>query len=235
MAPASRGRVVVRRQKKSMSQPVDAGMSVGHSLATTKDHTAAGRTIAAPVNGSKPDGLSDKSLKTVFGRNPPAEVVKAATFLRNAYSARGFALLSTAVPTAPNADVAHAWDPYEAGRRAVDAMKWVGGEPLSREDAAARLSISLASLYNRIKEREVVVWTDPAGRFRFPAWQFGVNGLMPGVVDCLKLLGTDDHWAVMRFFLTPSEMAGDVAPIELLRTNRIDEAKAVASAAGAHA
>lgn len=124
------------------------------------------------------------------------------------------------------------WDPYEAGRKATEAMTRVGGEALSREQASERLGISLAALYDRINAREIVLWTDHLGPYRFPNWQFCSSGLVPGVLDCLRLLDCEDHWAVMRFFLAPSEMSGDVSPIDLIRAGRIEEAKAIAAAAG---
>ena len=127
-----------------------------------------------------------------------------------------------------------AWDPYEAGRRAVESLKRVGGVALSREAAADRLNVTLATIYNRISKNEIVVWTDADGLFRFPKWQFAVRGMLPGVSECLQILDSRDHWAVMRFFLSPSAMTGDATPLQLLQQGRIAEARAVALAAGVH-
>jgi len=126
-------------------------------------------------------------------------------------------------------------DPYEAGRQAIDALKEAEGGQVDRTKAAELLDISLAQLYNRIDQHKVVTWVDASGRYRFPKWQFGVNGMLQGVQDCLQLLGKADEWAVMRFFLTPSTAAGDASPLKLLRAGRIEEAKHIASLQCAHA
>ncbi len=128
-------------------------------------------------------------------------------------------------------DSAHPWDPIEEGRQMVESLKQAEGGPVDRVEAAKRLNLGLAQLYNRIKAtpKEVITWLDAAGRFRFPSWQFGVNGMLPGVKECLATLAdpTDD-WAVMRFFLTPAESAGGKSPLTLLRDGNIAEATALA-------
>jgi hypothetical protein len=109
----------------------------------------------------------------------------------------------------------------------VDELKEAEGGAENREFAASRLSLSLAQLYNRINAtpKRVVTWVDGAGRFRFPRWQFGVNGLLPGIEGCLaELSDPTDDWAVMRFFLTPAESAGEKSPLDLLRQSKVQEA-----------
>lgn len=119
------------------------------------------------------------------------------------------------------------WDPFKEGRRLVAFYRKAEGGSLDRRAAARRLELTLAELYTRVKQRKVLVWTDGAGRLRFPAWQFGVSGMLPGVTDCLRHLGRDS-WGHMRFFLTPAESAGGKTPLGLLRENRTGEAVALA-------
>lgn len=127
------------------------------------------------------------------------------------------------VPEAERMRAVEDWDPFAEGRRLVAFYREEEGGALDRRAAAGRLDLSLAQLYNRVKQRKVVVWTDGAGRLHFPAWQFGASGMLPGVADCLRHLGRDS-WGHMRFFLTPAESAGGKTPLELLRGNRIREA-----------
>jgi len=63
------------------------------------------------------------------------------------------------------------FDPYEVGRRAVEALKLAEGGSLSRTEAAARLNLSLAGLYLRLQKRQIVAWTDANGRMRFAVWR----------------------------------------------------------------
>lgn len=127
-----------------------------------------------------------------------------------------------------------AWDLYKGGRRLVNKMKQAEGGAITREQAAKRLNVSLAALYERIIARKVVVWTDETGLCHFPKWQFKGKGVLRGIVACLKILDTNDYWAVMRFFLAPSEMMGDICPLQLLRDGRIKDAMEVAAAASRH-
>jgi len=85
-----------------------------------------------------------------------------------------------------------------------------------------------------LDKREIVAWTDRRGHYRFPRWQFLNQEMLPGVAACLKSLDSDDQWAVMRYFLAPSEMSGGLTPLQLLRNGRIAAAKAIAVAASVH-
>lgn len=117
------------------------------------------------------------------------------------------------------------WDPYEEGKKEVQQLKEAEGGGLDRNQAADRLSISIPALHSRRKQGRIVAWPDGgAHRFKFPRWQFGANGMLPGVEDCLQALRGSDEWAIMRFFLFPSESIGGKRPLDLLREGRIDEA-----------
>jgi len=119
------------------------------------------------------------------------------------------------------------FDPYEVGRRAVEALKLAEGGSLSRTEAAVRLNLSLAGLYLRLQKRQIVAWTDANGRMRF-------NGMLPGIVDCLEALGRGDEWAVMRFFLTPNASMGFKSALTFLREGNVDAAKEMAERSGVH-
>jgi hypothetical protein len=187
--------------------------------------------------------VSADKLAKMIGKTAAQKIKGPAFKLSRQLMQSGYALAVVPVPKKELEQVvgavndepaAGAWDPYEAGRQAVEALKQADGGAVDRNEAAQRLDIGLAQLYNRIKEKKVVTWVDAAGRYQFPRWQFGANGLLPGIQDCLQILAGSDAWAIMRFFLTPSESAGDVPPVHLLRTNRIEEAKKIAAVQAAH-
>jgi hypothetical protein len=122
-------------------------------------------------------------------------------------------------------------DPIEHCLKIVEALKTAQGGAGNREYAAGRLSLSLRQLQRRISSipKSVVTWPDAKGRLRFPKWQFGTKGMLPGVEECLaELVDPSAHWAAMQFFLTPAESAGDQSPLDLLRKGRISDAVTLA-------
>lgn len=128
------------------------------------------------------------------------------------------------------------WDPYAEGRKLVQQLKDAEGGGLDRNEAAERLSITIPALHNRRKRGGIVAWTDGgADRFKFPSWQFGENGMLPGIEECLQALEGSDEWAIMRFFLFPSDMADGKRPLDLLREGRINDALELARARSIHA
>jgi hypothetical protein len=125
------------------------------------------------------------------------------------------------------------FDPYEAGRRAVELLKAAEGGALNPDEAAARLALSLADLHQLLSQRKVVAWTDPKGRPHFPVWQFNAVGVLPGIAACLDVLH-DDEWGVMRFFLTPAHSMGGATALGLLREGKIEDAMELAARASNH-
>jgi hypothetical protein len=122
------------------------------------------------------------------------------------------------------------WDYLAEGRKMVRALKEAEGGALGRVDAALRLGVTVKALRLWTTNGQVVAWRDGAKRFRYPVWQFGEHGLMPGVRECLAELVSSgsDQWAVMRFFLAPSEQLGGRTPLALLRDGEIAGAVALA-------
>lgn len=172
--------------------------------------------------------LADKGLVMVLGKQGDANLEAPGTELASAV--RHYLQKTKAKPAK-----AKRWDPFAAGRRAIEALKTAEGGAITPAEAALRLDIGRAQLYNRMKATRLVTWVDAAGRYRCPVWQFGINGLLPGVEECLSILaklGTDE-WAVMRFFLTESESAGGVSPLNLLRKGDVESAKQLATHAAA--
>jgi hypothetical protein len=187
--------------------------------------------------------LSAGKLRELVGKTAVKELETHTGKLSVKLRRKGYVLALLPVPTEQIAETPETtekeisvkeWDPYEAGRQAVEALKQAEGGAVDRNQAAKLLEIGKAQLYNRINGNKVVKWVDAAGRYQFPQWQFGTNGLIAGIQDCLQILAGVDEWAVMRFFLTPSEAAGNISPLNLLRAERIDEAKKIASAVGIH-
>lgn len=183
---------------------------------------AVGPTLAKKIGGNLRDVMRELEQKKLGLALVSLDEIKAAPVVSQ---------IQPAQVSAEN----EAWDPFEEGRRAIEALKEAGGGHLDRTEAAQRLDLRLAQLYNRIDQKKLVVWTDAAGRYRFPKWQFGANGMLAGISECLQILADSDPWAIMRFFLTPSHAGRDKSPLDLLRAGKIAEATEIAAAQANHA
>ena len=133
------------------------------------------------------------------------------------------------------AEQAETWDPYAEGRKIIETLQEAEGGWLDRNDAAKRMDLTVQAILTRVKKNQIVAWQDGAGRFRFPQWQFGHVGLLPGLLECLSELGDSDQWAILRFFLGESEQAGARRPLDLLREGNADDALEIARSQSIHA
>jgi excisionase family DNA binding protein len=116
------------------------------------------------------------------------------------------------------------WDPFAEGRKVVEGLKSLEGGAIERTEAARRLNVAIQTLHNWVENGRIVAWKDPAGRYRFPNWQFGADGILPGIRNCLAELDSGDQWAVMCFFLIPSHYLGGRRPLDLIREGHPEKA-----------
>ena len=116
------------------------------------------------------------------------------------------------------------WDPFAEGRKIVEELKSLEGGAIERTEAAKRLNVAIQTLHNWVENGRIVAWKDPAGRYRFPNWQFGADGILPGIRDCLAEIDSGDQWAVMIFFLIPSHYLGGKRPLDLIREGHPEKA-----------
>ena len=68
---------------------------------------------------------------------------------------------------------------------------------------------------------------------RYPSWQFTASGILPGLSEALEVIGVDDPWMRVQFFLSPD---GDLktTPLEALRSGRLEEVASAAARYGRH-
>lgn len=122
-------------------------------------------------------------------------------------------------------------DPLRAARsraaqRMADLIKAEGG-PIGVDEVAERLGIGRAAVDKRRKKGSLIGIQDGARAVRYPSWQFTASGILPGLSEALEVIGVDDPWMRLQFFLSPdSDMRA--TPLEALRSGRSEE---VASAA----
>lgn len=73
------------------------------------------------------------------------------------------------------------------------------------------------------------------GGYRYPAWQFEGDRMLPGIEEIFALLHDEDDWSKVSFFLRPDDAAGGKRPLDLLRRDQIDAVKRAAELYGIHA
>lgn len=117
----------------------------------------------------------------------------------------------------------------ERGRRMKDAMLGAEGGVLSPKDAAARLGVSISDL-----SAQPLFELERDGEVVYPAFQFGDDGLLPGLARVIGVCRIDDRWMRVNMMLTGDARLGGRRPIDLLREGRIDEVVRAAGAYGEH-
>lgn len=95
------------------------------------------------------------------------------------------------------------------------------GGSISAPEAARKLGITKNAVVQRYRKGMLVGWYDEHARAtKYPLWQFGKRGLLPGIEEILRLLNEsaylDDISRIM-FFLCRFGFLGDKRPLDCLR------------------
>ncbi len=103
------------------------------------------------------------------------------------------------------------------------------GGTLTSEEAGQVLGVTRQAIDNRRKRGTLLAV--PLGRrgYRYPAWQFGNGGVLPGLDRTLKALGDTGPWVQMAFMLNGNAWLDGRRPLDALRAGDLD---AVVVAAG---
>lgn len=134
----------------------------------------------------------------------------------------GYPEPEVAVRHEPPAGKKPAFDPMEAGRRAVESMMKAEGGAWTPAELAKLFGLSSATLHKRRISHGIVYWRDARNQFFYPKWQFNEAGaLLPGVPDVLQIFRSADEWRIMRYFLGPRSQLGERTPLDLLRAGEI--------------
>ena len=112
---------------------------------------------------------------------------------------------------------------FEAKRNLIDAE----GGALSSAQVAQLLKISRQAVDKRRKEGKLLALELGRKGYRYPSWQFGLEGL----ADVLAALKDRDGWEQLAFFLNPTAALDDRTPVEVLRKGKGNIAAVVAAAA----
>jgi hypothetical protein len=108
----------------------------------------------------------------------------------------------------------------------------VEGGAITSEEAGQVLGVTRQAIDNRRKRGTLLAV--PLGRrgYRYPAWQFGPDGVLPGLDRVLKALGETGPWTQMVFMLNGNAWLDDRRPLDALRAGEIDAVVMAASQYG---
>jgi len=68
--------------------------------------------------------------------------------------------------------------------------------------------------------------------YAYPSWQFGDDGVLPGLEEVLQDLGSHDSWTQVGFFLNGNVRLGDETPLAELKRGHAEAVRRAARAYG---
>ncbi len=117
----------------------------------------------------------------------------------------------------------------EAKVRLLEDEGWT----LSADEAAASLRISREAVNQRRRSGKMLALSTGLRGYRYPVWQFGEEGVLPGFEPTLKELSIHGQWGRVAFFLVGNELLDGLRSLDLLRRGRPEDLEAGMAAARA--
>lgn len=111
------------------------------------------------------------------------------------------------------------------GAERIDALLCHGGDdPLSIDEVADLLNLSVPSVHKLRDERLILGVSIPASECVFPAWQFDRDRrcVIRGIPEILSALDASDIWSAVIFFASPNINTEGIPPIDILRNQDAD-------------
>lgn len=96
------------------------------------------------------------------------------------------------------------------------------GGALTAEQAGAILGVTRQAIDNRRKRGSLLAVQLGRRGYRYPAWQFTADGVLPGVKETLAALADLSAWAQLAFLLNDNAWLGDRRPLDALRAGEVD-------------
>jgi hypothetical protein len=124
--------------------------------------------------------------------------------------------------------------PDEGLRYRRELLEEAGGI-LRAAEAAGLLGLTRDAVDER-RERGRLVAVGLTGRhgWRYPAFQFAAEGLLPGLEEALEALRPEDGWAALSFFCEGAEELGGRTPAEALAAGESGAVIGAAALYGEH-
>jgi hypothetical protein len=96
------------------------------------------------------------------------------------------------------------------------------GGTLTAEEAAGTLGVSRQAIDNRRKRGGLLAVQLGRRGFRYPAWQFTADGVLPGLKETLAALGDLGPWVQLAFLLNDNAWLDGRRPLDALRAGEIE-------------
>jgi hypothetical protein len=93
---------------------------------------------------------------------------------------------------------------------------------LTAEEAADLLGITRQAIDNRRKRGTLLGVQLGKRGYRYPAWQFTPEGMLPGLGQVLSALDDYSPWIQLSFLLNDNAWLDGLRPLDLLRRGKID-------------
>jgi hypothetical protein len=107
---------------------------------------------------------------------------------------------------------------YEAKRKLIEQ----NGGTLSAEKVGELLGITRQTVEKRRQTGKLLALSIGRHGYRYPAWQFGESGTLPGLDQVLSVLASHDQWMQIAFFVSGNSRLNNRAPREILAAGEID-------------
>lgn len=118
------------------------------------------------------------------------------------------------------------------GRERAAQLLGEEGGPLSADQIAARLGVTIDAVEQRRVRGELLAVPVGGGEHQYPAWQLDGKDLLRGLVDVLADLRGHDAWMQLAFFLSRNPRLNGATPIQSLRAGDVAAVRRAARAYG---
>lgn len=102
------------------------------------------------------------------------------------------------------------------------------GGTWSAAQVADFLHLSRQAVDHRRKQGKLIAILVGKRAYRFPAWQFGPQGVLPGLENVLEELREYDPWMKAIFMLSPNALLDNETPLETLRRGHVEPVRKAA-------
>jgi hypothetical protein len=106
------------------------------------------------------------------------------------------------------------------------------GGALTVDDVAKILHLTRQGVDKRRRARKLLGLDAGRRGYLYPAWQFGLDGLLPGIEEVLEVINVHDPWMRTAFFLNGNDYLAGETPLAELRRGHLDEVRRAAGAYG---
>ena len=106
------------------------------------------------------------------------------------------------------------------------------GGALTVDDVAKILRLTRQGVDKRRRAGKLLGLDTGRRGYLYPAWQFGPDGLLPGLAEVLEIMNVHDPWMRTAFFLNRNEYLAGETPLAELRRGHVDDVRRAAGAYG---